>query len=157
MSDGGLTMNLNEFDEEGELTAYLHVSPPVPPMLLPTEGTIALEDEAPIQPHIWRAFQKWLKENPKTYQLFKDLGWKMYCIDYARMSEPKGSISLLTERIRWEVNYEQCNTANPFKISNNMRSCIARQLMVDVPAMAGYFTTHSSVGRGPLIHPSDDD
>ena len=115
------------------------------PVLVRTEGGIAAKDESPIQPHIWRQFQSWLNKNRPIYKLFAQITFEKFEVDKER--DRHGSISLITELVRNQVEYVE-QQEEEFKLSNNLRSCIARKLMDDYPRLRGYFVTHSSVGRG---------
>lgn len=115
------------------------------PLIVRTEGKIAEKDESPIQPHIWRQFQAWLSKNRDIYRMFTQITFEKYEIDNGRGRH--GSISLITELVRDRVDYVE-QREEEFKLSNNLRSCIARKLMDDHPRLRGYFVTHSSVGRG---------
>lgn len=72
-------------------------------------------------------FAKFDAENPGIYFLFK-----RFANDMIKVGRKKLSASLITERIRWEVNI---NTVSDdiFKLSNNHRAFYARKFMGDYP------------------------
>lgn len=70
--------------------------------------------------------EDWIDHNPEIYSMFKK-----FALELVQKGRPF-SISLITERVRWE-----CNVAwqGDFKISNNYRAYIARKLAQDIPEL----------------------
>lgn len=81
---------------------------------------------------IQERFDKFDKANPKIFGLYKKFAFK-----FLATGKKKCGISLITERIRWEVTVE--TTGKDFKISNDFRSRYARKLMSEVPELKGLF------------------
>lgn len=78
-------------------------------------------------------FIKYDRENPRVYEYFIQFAAEMIAAGRKKLSA-----SLITERIRWEVNIRtKCD--DQFKISNNHRAFYSRKFMEDFPEYAGYF------------------
>lgn len=54
------------------------------------------------------------------------------------------SISALTERIRWDIRTGVIKTDGGFKISNNVRACYARLVVMRDPSLCGLFEVNPS-------------
>ena len=74
--------------------------------------------------HKTKALQ-WVKEHPETMSVFEELAAK------AVSSKKKFGIGFLAERVRWE--YQVVKQNNDFKINNNYRAYIARELVARHP------------------------
>lgn len=71
--------------------------------------------------------EKWMEKNPHIYALYVKFAKEL-------LSAGKSfSISLLTERIRWECHFHYDH--GDFKISNDYRAYIARRLCIDLPEL----------------------
>ena len=77
-------------------------------------------------------FDEWLRENPNIVPLF---------LRYARDARESGlkhyGIGALTERVRWHVRVE--TKGDDFKINNNWRSRLARELARRDPSLKDFF------------------
>lgn len=78
--------------------------------------------------------QFWIDANPALMRRF---------INFARDAKAQGrehlGIALLVERVRWYGTVE--HKEEDFKISNNHRAYIAREIMLRAPDLAGFFIT----------------
>jgi hypothetical protein len=81
---------------------------------------------------IQQEFEKFHQKNPKVYEAYVRIA-----LDLKGRGKKKGSISQITEHIRWEVYLSTDN--DEFKICNSFRSRYARKLMDDHPALVGFF------------------
>lgn len=80
-------------------------------------------------------FEKFHRENPQVYTKLVDLALR------AKASGHKSiGIGLLWERLRWFYTIET-TTDNKFRLDNNHRSRYARLIMLNVPALNGFFKT----------------
>lgn len=82
--------------------------------------------------HIEKNFQKYDAENPHVWELFKKFAFEMASKSW------KLSASLITERIRWELNVVT-KTDEPWKINNNYRAYYARKFDQEYPYLSGRF------------------
>lgn len=72
----------------------------------------------------WRKrAEEWMKAHPQVMQLFESLA-----LDAARRGHTFG-IGALTERVRWHYRVEIERDGEEFKINNNYRAYIARELV----------------------------
>lgn len=100
-------------------------------------GTTTLDKFQPTLPlhrgaSIQERFERFDMENPRIYELYKKFSLELYV-----RGRRKCGISLITERIRWEVIVT--TTGQDFKISNDFRSRYARKLMKENIALNGFF------------------
>lgn len=72
---------------------------------------------------------KWMDENPDMMGMFR------YYAQQMLSRERSFGIGLLTERVRWEAKVKW---EGDYKISNNHRAYIARQLIEEMPLLADY-------------------
>lgn len=77
---------------------------------------------------LWNETLVWMKENPKLLDYFKQ-----YALE-ADKTWSRFSISLLTERVRWEA--PKMENGSPFKISNSYRRYIAIILVELYPQLS---------------------
>jgi hypothetical protein len=77
-------------------------------------------------------YNEWLRENPRIIDLF---------LKYARDVKASGlnhyGIGAITERVRWHLRVE--TKGDDFKINNNWRSRLARELVRRDPSLSGMF------------------
>ncbi|MFM2472394.1 hypothetical protein [Burkholderia cenocepacia] len=78
------------------------------------------------------AFDKFDRENPHIYRLFR-----RYALRAIKRGKRQLSISLITERIRWEVSVE--TTGDRFKLNNNHRAFYARKFNAEFPQFGDVF------------------
>lgn len=78
-------------------------------------------------------FIKYHKENPHIWQLLK-----RFAFEAKNAGVTKIGISLLIERIRWEVQVV-VKSKDGYKINNNHRAFYARRLMRKFPELASLF------------------
>ena len=75
-----------------------------------------------------KEFKKFDNDNPHIWKLF---------VKFTKISYKSGlkkiGISLITERIRWEVNINSNKYYDTFKINNNHRAFYARKFMKTYP------------------------
>lgn len=98
----------------------------------------AAEPVGVVTESIQTRFERFHAENPGVY---------CYLVVFARQLLAKGhrkaSISLLVERVRWQV---AMTTTDPdWKINNSFRSRYARKIMDENPDLAGFFETRSLI------------
>ena len=60
------------------------------------------------------------------------------------------AISALTERVRWDIRMGIIKT-DGFKISNSVRACYARLVVMREPSLCGIFTIKPSIVDGVLV------
>lgn len=73
----------------------------------------------------------WMQEHPEAMRLFQELALR------AAGTGRKFGIGLLTERIRWEFHIERRDDET-FKINNNFRAYIARELIERHPHLKDF-------------------
>lgn len=78
-------------------------------------------------------YREFRQQNPNVYALMRTFARQMKDRGFAH-----GSISLITERVRWEVMLNTADPASDFKINNNYRSRFARDLNEE-PGLEGFF------------------
>ena len=76
---------------------------------------------------LWAETLKWVRENPRLWDLYKQ-----YALEASERWR-RFSISLLTERVRWEA--PTMENGHPFKISNSYRRYIAILLISLYPEL----------------------
>lgn len=83
-------------------------------------------------------FEKFHAENPHVYRHFKR---------FALLALARGrkalSVSLIVERIRWEIEIETASN-DGFKINNNHSAYYARQFHKDFPELGKVFKTRKT-------------
>ncbi len=77
----------------------------------------------------YEKYLEWKRNHPDIYSKFKEL-----CIQLISKERYFG-ISLITERIRWDYKFD---FDEEFKITNDFRSLISRELMLELPPMRKY-------------------
>jgi len=73
------------------------------------------------------AYRTWSFSNPQVFELYERFAQEAFA------RGKKFSISLLTERIRWEIQMGWEKDQEGFKINNNYRAYIARDLLDSHP------------------------
>ncbi|MDO8357256.1 MAG: hypothetical protein Q7U76_12770 [Nitrospirota bacterium] len=94
-----------------------------------------------IRNELERAYRKWRDSNQKAYDLY---------VRFAKEALHCGkrfSISLLTERIRWEAKMTMGKDEEGYRINNNFRAYLARDLMEQCPELIGIIETRTIRGR----------
>ena len=81
----------------------------------------------------------WLRENPQIFPLYERFAEEI--VQRGRQF----SISLLTERIRWEMHMNWKPDEDGFKISNNHRAYLARYLVAKHPEYAKFIRCRTVV------------
>lgn len=81
-----------------------------------------------------QAFERFDADNPLVYELYKKFAWQ--AVDAGNTTL---SISLLTERVRWEAKVVT-KSIDGFKINNNHQAFYARKLNRE-PMFEGLFRT----------------
>lgn len=113
------------------------IDPPCPPA--------SIDHVMPNNPkceNLRRKTEKWLSENPRIYDLFRK-----YSLELLKKGR-KFSISLITERIRWECYFEY---DTDFKISNDCRAYIARKLCEEIPELQAVFRFRKTRWWGRIL------
>jgi hypothetical protein len=108
---------------------------------------LTLDDAGPIGPirnDLEEAYRAWLIHNPNIFPLFERFAREAY--ERGR----KFSISLLTERIRWEARMTWEKDQGGFKINNNYRAYIARDLLARHPHYSEFLETRK-------VHDEEED
>ena len=85
-----------------------------------------------------RAAREWMEDHPEAMALFERLALQ------AAERGCRFGIGLLTERIRWEFAVER--GVDGFKINNNHRAYIARELLRRHPRLRGFLETRKVGG-----------
>lgn len=88
--------------------------------------------------HLEQHYERWRADNPKIMKLY---------MKYAQQAVDAGercSIGLLTERVRWETMVKKTGM---YKINNNFRAYIARDLVAHVPGFADLIQTRRVMGE----------
>ena len=96
-----------------------------PPNLLPFE-----ENNPAPKKNLRREAERFIAEHPEVYALFKQFAMQLLA------TRRRFGISLLTERVRWEVFTTWATDDRGLKINNNHRPYIARKLIEDEPRLA---------------------
>lgn len=86
---------------------------------------------------IKEAFDVFHAENPHIYYLMV-----MFAKQLLNAGQKKLSISLITERVRWETKVSVI-TSEPFKINNNFRALYSRMIEKEYPEFKGMFVTRT--------------
>jgi len=81
------------------------------------------------------AAERWMRDHPLAMDLYRRLALNALARGH------RIGIALLTERIRWEFIVDRISN-EVFKIPNNHRAYIARQLIHDIPGLAKILTVH---------------
>lgn len=80
------------------------------------------------------SFEKFDSENPRIWELFKQFAKQALSAGKSKLS-----VSLIVERIRWEVTV--VTTGDVFKINNNHRAFYARKFHDRYPEYGDVFET----------------
>lgn len=80
----------------------------------------------------------WMDENPEIMRLYEQFA------NRAATAGHRFGIGALTERIRWEISVEW---RGDYKINNNHRAYIARELIRRHPRLAEYIETRRTRGE----------
>lgn len=91
----------------------------------------------PVRNELEEAYRAWLIEHPQVFGLYERFAQEAF------EKGKKFSISLLTERIRWEVRMTWGKDSAGFKINNNYRAYVARDLLAKHPEYAACLGTRS--------------
>lgn len=91
-----------------------------------------MQDKGKLQ----QAFEKFHGDNPIVYEWYKRFAYQALDAGMEKLS-----ISLLTERVRWEAQVVT-KSDDPFKINNNHRAFYARKLN-DEPMLRDMFRTRA--------------
>jgi hypothetical protein len=94
--------------------------------------TMDADGFGPVQNEMDGLARNWLQENPQIFPLYE-----RYAEEIVRRGR-RFSISLLTERIRWEMHLNWEPDEDGFKISNNHRAYLARYLIARHPDYAKF-------------------
>lgn len=84
----------------------------------------------PVRPDYRFAAEMWMFDHPDAMLLFQALGNRLVALGR------KFGIGFLAERIRWEYGVERGDAE--FKINNNYRAYIARELVYRNPAWENF-------------------
>ena len=96
-------------------------------------------------------FEKFDAENPKLWLLFC-----RFCDQAIAVGRRKLGVSLIIERIRWEV-FITTTSDDDFKINNNHRAYYARKWLAAHPEYPGFFETRKVRNSGGSPPGWDDD
>ena len=91
--------------------------------------------EAPARNGLEARYREWLHEHWPVFKLYERFALE------ACERRKQFSISLLTERIRWEVFMGIHKDADGYRINNNYRAYIARDLLQKYPQLYGLLET----------------
>ena len=83
------------------------------------------------QKDLRREAEAWIAGNPHVYELFMRFSRELLAAGLKRFG-----ISLITERVRWEVAIST-RSDDGYRINNNHRPYIARKLIEDYPTLGG--------------------
>lgn len=92
------------------------------------------------------AAHHWMRKHPEAMALFEE-----YALTMARLGHRFG-IGFIAERVRWECRL-QSDPGEDFKINNNYRAYIARELISRHPHLANHMTMRRA-GAEPPVEPS---
>lgn len=92
-----------------------------------------------------QAAAEWMAAHPEAMELFRSMAQR--CVEKRR----RIGIGALTERVRWELHVER-HTDQEWKINNNHRAYIARELIRTVPGFVDLIETRSAEGDGPCAN-----
>jgi len=84
------------------------------------------------QSKLRQAAADWITRNPQAFKLFEQFALSMVGKDC------KFGIGQLTERVRWEVAATWAKDAKGFKINNDLRAYIGRELVARHPELTNY-------------------
>jgi len=113
--------------EEDVKAGYCEGCPPLSQLSLTYEAQVGHE----------RAAAEWMRENPEIMQHFEKLALE------AAARDKRFGIGALTEVVRWEINVRW---QGEFKINNNHRAYIARELIRRHPHLERYVETRKVRG-----------
>ena len=94
---------------------------------------------AQYSPEKMTRFQQWLSRNSAIYEMFK-----RFALEYRGKGYTRCSAALLAQRVRWECQIEYVGTGG-YKIMNDYIPMMARQLAVDDPSYAEFFSYRGRV------------
>jgi hypothetical protein len=83
---------------------------------------------------IQERFEEFDRNNPEVYEMLV-----RYANDMHRRGRTRIGISLLWERMRWEV-YLTTDDPDGFKLNNDYRSRYARKIVAEHPSLEGLFS-----------------
>jgi len=106
---------------------------------LTLEETATEDGFGPVQNAMDLTARMWLRENPQIFPLYE-----RFAEEIVRRGR-RFSISLLTERIRWEMHMTWEPDEDGFKISNNHRAYLARYLVARHPEYAKFILCRTVV------------
>jgi hypothetical protein len=86
-----------------------------------------------------QAFENFDVENPKIWELLVKFSFEAKNSGMTNIG-----ISLLVERIRWEIQVVT-KSSDKYKINNNHRAFYARKLMATYPELTGLFRTRAQL------------
>lgn len=90
---------------------------------------LTLDTVAPIRNELERKYRVWLQTHVGVFKLFERFAIEM-CGNQRRFS-----IGMLTERVRWEVATTWRRDEEGYKINNNYRAYIMRDLIAKYPEL----------------------
>jgi hypothetical protein len=105
-----------------------------------TELTLPF-DEAPIRNELEEKYRLWKEDNPGVFKLFEHFAMQML------QQGKRFGIGMLAERVRWEVRTTWAPDQDGFKMNNNHRAYIARDLIAKYPALADLLETRVVKGE----------
>lgn len=88
--------------------------------------------------HLEERYQAWKQSNPKIMRLYRRFAQE------AVENGKRFSISLLTERVRWEAAIKKRGV---YKVDNNFRAYIARDLVREMPLLSNFIETRRVMGE----------
>lgn len=88
--------------------------------------------------HLQQKYEQWRDANPKIMSLYRRFALQLMA------HKVKFSISLLTERVRWECAVRGTGV---FKVNNNYRAYIARDLAQQIPDLDKFIETRRVIGE----------
>ncbi|MDH5626658.1 MAG: hypothetical protein OEY69_00050 [Candidatus Krumholzibacteria bacterium] len=83
----------------------------------------------PIRNELEKKYRLWLHEHQKVFVLFEKFALQML------QMKRRFGIGALTERVRWEVRTTWGEDADGYKINNNFRAYLARDLIAKYPKL----------------------
>ncbi len=88
--------------------------------------------------HLEERYLAWRGANPKIMDLYRKFAKE--AVDHGK----RFSISLLTERVRWESTIKKRGV---YKVDNNFRAYIARDLVREMPLLSNFIETRRVMGE----------
>lgn len=101
---------------------------------------LSLEDAGSLGPtrnELEEKYRAWLADHAQVFALFERFALQMLA------GKRRFGIGMLTERVRWEVRTTWAEDDEGYKINNNYRAYLARDLIAKYPELDALIETRS--------------